>query len=552
MSDRARNNFVLVFVIALVIVSLIVTVGIPGAVKAKKTHLGLDLQGGVELIFQARPGATTKVNATSVANAISVIRQRIDQLGVSEPLVTSSGSNQIDVSLPSAKNQAQALAVVGKTGELFFYDWENSVITGPNGQIAGPNDAAATGGQNPGVTGYLTEYKAVVLGTKQKPVTHVPHGTYQSAPEGSYYYVLDAKSRVIVGPESAPTKAQAVGFLHNDLVQHNEKLPAGARLAFVPPGTVLVQATSKPEQGIKDAYYVLKDSAFLTGNQISNPQATTDPQQGVVVSFGFKGGASGVFEAMTARLAHRGSVNSVPGGTQNDQHFVITLDNQIVTAPTIDYIQFPNGIPSGNGSEITQIGSYSTATQLANVMASGALPLKLDLIASQNVSATLGHQALNQGLVAGGVGLLLVAIFLLVFYRVLGVIAVAALAVYALYFYALIKLIPVTLTLPGIAGLILTIGVAADANVVIFERVKEEARAGRSPLNAILNGYRRGFAAIVDANVVTFMTAFILFVLSQADVQGFALTLGIGVMVSLFTAVAATRAALGTMGRTRA
>ena len=131
-------------------------------------------------------------------------------------------------------------------------------------------------------------------------------------------------------------------------------------------------------------------------------------------------------------------------------------------------------------------------------------------------------------------------------------IAVAALAVYALYFYALIKLIPVTLTLPGIAGLILTIGVAADANVVIFERVKEEARAGRSPLNAIVNGYRRGFAAIVDANVVTFMTAFILFVLSQADVQGFALTLGIGVLVSLFTAVAATRAILGTMGRTRA
>ena len=142
--------------------------------------------------------------------------------------------------------------------------------------------------------------------------------------------------------------------------------------------------------------------------------------------------------------------------------------------------------------------------------------------------------------------------FLLVFYRILGAIAVVALAIYALYFYALIKLIPVTLTLPGIAGLILTIGVAADANVVIFERVKEEARAGRSPVNAIVNGYRRGFAAILDANAVTFMMAFILFILSQADVQGFALTLGIGVLVSLFTAVAATRAILGTMGRTRA
>jgi SecD/SecF fusion protein len=135
---------------------------------------------------------------------------------------------------------------------------------------------------------------------------------------------------------------------------------------------------------------------------------------------------------------------------------------------------------------------------------------------------------------------------------VLGVIAVSALAIYALYFYALIKLVPVTLTLPGIAGLILTIGVAADANVVIFERVKEESRAGRSPLNAITAGYRRGLSAIIDANVVTFMAAFILFILSQSDVQGFALTLGMGVLVSLFTAVAATRAILGTIGRTRA
>ena len=123
-------------------------------------------------------------------------------------------------------------------------------------------------------------------------------------------------------------------------------------------------------------------------------------------------------------------------------------------------------------------------------------------------------------------GLLVVAMFLIVYYRVLGVIATAALAVYALYFYALIKLIPITLTLPGIAGLILTIGVAADANIVIFERVKEEIRAGRSIRAGIATGYRKGLTAIIDANVVTIMTAFILFVLATAEVQGFAFTLG--------------------------
>ena len=142
-------------------------------------------------------------------------------------------------------------------------------------------------------------------------------------------------------------------------------------------------------------------------------------------------------------------------------------------------------------------------------------------------------------------------LFLLLFYRVLGAIAVAGLVIYGVYFFALIKLIPITLTLPGIAGLILTIGVAADANIVIFERVKEEIRGGRSIISGIATGYKRGFAAIVDANVVTFMTAFILFALATAEVKGFAFTLGIGTLVSLFTAVLATQAALGAMGRSR-
>ncbi len=179
------------------------------------------------------------------------------------------------------------------------------------------------------------------------------------------------------------------------------------------------------------------------------------------------------------------------------------------------------------------------------------MPINLKLISESQVSATLGKQALHQGLIAGAAGLLVVIVFLLAYYRVLGVIATAGLIVYALYFYALIKLIPITLTLPGIAGLILTIGVAADANIVIFERVKEEIRAGRSIRQGISIGYRKGLTAIIDANVVTILTAFILFVLATADVKGFAFTLGIGTFVSLFTAVLATQAILMTMGNSR-
>ena len=201
--------------------------------------------------------------------------------------------------------------------------------------------------------------------------------------------------------------------------------------------------------------------------------------------------------------------------------------------------------------EISGSFTISSAQRLADLLKTGALPIKLQLISSSQVSATLGKQALHQGLLAGIAGFIIVALFLLAFYRVLGLIAVGALVVYAIFFYALIKLVPITLTLPGIAGLILTIGVAADANIVIFERVKEELRGGRSIPAAIATGYKRGLSAIVDANVVTFMVAFILFLLATAGVKGFAFTLGVGTLVSFFTAVLLTQAVLGMMGRSK-
>src|SRR5207237_676518 len=160
-------------------------------------------------------------------------------------------------------------------------------------------------------------------------------------------------------------------------------------------------------------------------------------------------------------------------------------------------------------------------------------------------------QALHQGLIAGAVGLLLTVTFLLIFYRFLGVVAAVALLIYGILLFGLVKLIPITLTLPGIAGLILTLGVAADANIVIFERVKEEARSGRSVPAAIASGYAKALKAIIDANVVTLGVAFILFMLATAGVKGFAFTLLIGTLVSLFTAVLATQAMLGSMSRTR-
>ena len=361
--------------------------------------------------------------------------------------------------------------------------------------------------------------------------------------------------RCCAGPEETEQNLYADGY----------KAPAGAKpkAVRVNPGTVLAQArpvesaSGKVTQQSPNSWYVLNDDYVLTGADVKNPQQGFDEGGGGTgapnVNFGFTSHGQSVFQRVTKEIAHRGQEAQLPGVSKEaaQQHFAVVLDGQLITAPSIDYTQYPEGIDASTGSQISGGFTITSAQALADELQSGALPIKLELISNSQVSATLGKTALHQGLVAGLIGFGVVCLFLLLFYRVLGVIAVGGLIVYGTYFFALIKLIPITLTLPGIAGLILTIGVAADANIVIFERVKEEIRGGRSIVSGIATGYTRGFAAIVDANVVTFMTAFILFALATAEVKGFAFMLGIGTLVSLFTAVLATRAALGTMGRSR-
>jgi len=184
---------------------------------------------------------------------------------------------------------------------------------------------------------------------------------------------------------------------------------------------------------------------------------------------------------------------------------------------------------------------------LAFVLKTGALPVKLEPTYQQQVSATLGKDSLNQGLIAGLIGLGLVLIYMLAYYRFLGLVADLALIVYGILLWGLFSAIPVTLTLPGIAGMILTIGVAADANVVIFERIKEEVRHGKTVRSAVNSGYARGFKTILDANILTMLTAAVIFVFATASPKGFALTLILGVLVSMLTAVLFTRAMLGVL-----
>ena len=317
--------------------------------------------------------------------------------------------------------------------------------------------------------------------------------------------------------------------------------PAGSRVIRVPEGVVVLEQERSPNQPPQiKRYTVLEDDSELSGEDIKNPEANTDPNTNApLVSMEFSDEGREAFARVTKRIAERGfnAASLQPGGDQEEffQRFAITLDDQIVSLATIDFIQNPEGIDGRTGAQIENVGDFQAANDLSESLRIGALPVDLKLISETQVSATLGQQALDQGLLAAGVGLALTVLFLLIFYRVLGVVATLALLTYAVMLLALVKLIPITLTLPGIAGLVLTLAVAADANIVMYERIKEEARSGRSIPAAISAGYAKALRTIIDANVVTVGVAFILFTLATAGVKGFAFTLGVGTLVSLLT-----------------
>ncbi|HUE25693.1 MAG TPA: protein translocase subunit SecD [Solirubrobacteraceae bacterium] len=573
MTDRRRNVFILALVAGLIAASVVV-------ISTQKTFLGLDLKGGVQLIYKGEPTPQTPhVTQAALQRAVDLMNQRVNTLGVSEPEISTLGGD-ISVGLPDVSSTHRAEQLVGTTARLEFYDWEsNALIPGPSGgtatvasQLTTQNGTATTVSQGSGASspgspsaGSLPLYTAVQLAAKQPLQV-----SGDNARQGPEYFAFGSS-----GSAACTLAGRAYHFTpvvgqhcylagpQDNITDLDSALPTGVsasdpgvQVLTVKQGTTVLQAVpanfTRPASWSNPTsqFYVLKDHVALFGNDITNPQQSTDQAGAPDVAFGFTGTGATAFQNVTAQIARRGDLVSGLGQTLN-QHFAVALDTQLITVPSIDFKTYPDGIQGNNGAEITGGFTINSAQDLATQLRLGALPINLKLISQSQVSATLGKQALHKGVLAGLVGLLAVAIFLLAYYRVLGLIAVAGLLVYAVYFFALIKLIPIVLTLPGIAGLILTIGVAADANVVIFERVKEEIRAGRSIRQGIQIGYRKGLTAIIDANVVTIMTAFILFVLATSEVQGFALTLGIGVFVSLFTAVMATQAILTTMGNSR-
>jgi preprotein translocase subunit SecD len=436
-----------------------------------KTRLGLDLQGGLEIVYSAKTADGKPPSTAELDQTIGILDRRVNGLGVTESAIQKQGTDQISVALPGVKDAQQALDLIGKTAQLEFY--KDDPQSRPVGPVATKDEA-------------LKELKR--QGASQAEIDQL------SAEGNTDKYAL---------------------------VQQ----PADP-------------ATSEPE-----AWYVFNRPPALTGEAISGARAGFSGQNNkpnVLIDFTADG--SKKFQEVTRELYRTGLLKNTP------QTFAIVLDNVMESDPMIDYTDpgLRDGISGGaeiSGGNMT----IKESQDLAFVLKTGALPVKLEPTYQQQVSATLGKDSLQQGLIAGLFGLGLVLIYMLVYYRFLGLVADLALIVYGILLWGLFSAIPVTLTLPGIAGMILTIGVAADANVVIFERIKEEVRHGKTVRSAVNSGYARGFKTILDANILTMLTAAVIFVFATASPKGFALTLILGVLVSMLTAVLFTRAMLGVL-----
>jgi preprotein translocase subunit SecD len=463
---RYRNWIILAVVAALVAASVYFIIP-----PSEKTHLGLDLQGGVEVVYTAKTADGGAPTQEQLDQTVAIIDRRVNGLGVTESQVKKQGTDQISVALPGVQDPEQALAIIGKTAQLeFFEDYDNVRIVGP-----------------------------------------------------------------VASRDEAIKKAQAEGVPKKDLerFRKGDNNTDDYALVYAAPGAAGNQS---------EVWFVYKRPPAMTGDAIDSARQSFDQNGRPNVEFTLTDSGAKTFQKITKKLYDEGLFSGVP------QTFAIVLDNRMESDPRIDYTDqsLADGIAGGK-AEITGDFTVQEAKDLALVLNTGALPVELEATYQQQVSATLGADSLRAGLIAGLAGLLLVLIYMVAFYRFLGVVADLALITYGILLWGLYNAIPVTLTLPGIAGVILTIGMAADANVVIFERIKEEVRRGKTVRSAVNSGFTRGFMTILDANILTILTAAALFLFATQQVKGFAFTLITGVLVSMVTAVLATRALLGVL-----
>ena len=529
MSSR-RPHIILILLIAATLVGIFLFAA-PSSPLYKAPALGLDLKGGLQVVLKAKPTGGRKATSADMTRSISIMRRRVDKLGVSEPDVRTQGTDEIVIDLPGIKDPNRAMAVIGKLASLQLFDLETKLVSGVS----------------------VNEGNLVPIPHKLFDLLTLVKSKVKSG-NGSSYYIFNTNHNLVTQTSFSNLKQlQTWRRLNTDKTSKSDIV-----LGVPKPNEVvscdlvtsaLCPGLRTPPKAGQTWWYLFSKTPNLTGKDLNanGIRAEFNSSNGPQVDLSFSSNGNKIFHEITRTEWNRGQA-------YGPQSFAVVLDQELITFPEIDpkNQSLNDGIdPAVSGAIIEGIGSMSEANDIATVLQTGALPVKFTTASRTQISATLGKDSLRQAMIAALVGLALVVVFLLVLYRFLGLVAVMGLGIYAVFLYGVILLFNVTLSLPGFAGMILTIGVAADANVVVFERIKEESRAGKSVKAAVATGYERGFHTILDANVVTAITAAVLFLVATAGVKGFALMLLLGTGISLITAVAGTRAMLGLLSNFR-
>ena len=453
--------------------------------RKQAIHLGLDLQGGLQLLLEVDK---SKLSAAEAADAVErareIINNRIDQFGVAEPLIQVEGQDRITVQLPGLTDRTRAIELIGKTA--------------------------------------LLEFKLVRSAEEQRVL----------------FQRLDswlASRRVVPAGDTALARMPLTGLMLDQGFFRNEDVPNVQRLlatpgldSLIPPDTeVLWGSEDEARVGVTGrSLYVLKRQSEMTGGSVASAEAQVGLDQ-------TNPGAWGVSMKMTPR--GRADFARVTGNYIGKQ-LAIILDGVVQSAPFIR-----DRIPSGDASITGGSFDVNTARDLAIVLRAGALPAPVNIIEERTVGPSLGSDSIQDGLTAGLIGTLMVLAFMAIYYQLSGGIAIVALALNILYLIAAMAYFGATLTLPGIAGIVLTIGMGVDTNVLIFERIREELRHGKSIHESVRNGYDRAFRTIFDAHTTTLISALFLFQFGTGPIKGFAVTLSIGLIANMFTAVLFTR-----------
>ena len=512
--------------------------------------LGLDLQGGMYLALEVDdPDGTMAAEARedAIDRAETIIRNRVDELGVEEPLIQQVGSERLIVELAGVDDEERAKEIVGQTALL---EWKlvrsTAELTSSFPRIdqvltttLGEDSIRALGAELESELPSGESVEALLFGgdeaedaAEEDAEETVPEeGAAEDAPADSAAAEPPAEvppaepdyrpftSRLLAGGSPgeflvATEDVELVqGFLEMPEVQAVIPRELSLQWGWIP------VATGARTFAI---LYVLEDNAFLTGDMLEDATAMRDQQfNQAVVQFELSRVGGRRFAELTGRSI--------------GERIAIVLDREVVSAPVVQARIGARGQIELGGS------SMEEATDLALVLRAGALPAALQIMEERTVGASLGQDSIQQGMMAGLVGLAFVVLIMILYYRVSGLLAVLALSVYVVLVLGGLAGINATLTLPGIAGLILSIGMAVDANVLIFERIREELAEGRAIRSAVDEGFAHALSAIVDANITTLITALILFQFGTGPVRGFAVTLSIGIIASFFTALYVTR-----------